>query len=152
MLDLDNTLAAAKAGRAAGEARAALNSQLEKQLANGERFNDDALVAAAQAVVAEAEATTPKGPVLTGQITRLKALIAAAAQPVPVQLESDNLTSVVIYKVGDLGAFTARTVDLRPGAYVIVGTRDGYRDVRRSVVVRADGTQEPIVVRCEEPI
>ena len=94
----------------------------------------------------------PKGPVLSGQITRLTALIAAAAQPVTVQLQSDNLTSVVIYKVGDLGTFTTRTVDLRPGVYVIVGTRDGYRDVRRRVVIPAGGSAEPITVRCEEAI
>jgi len=152
LLELDNTLAAAKAGRKAAEVRAELNRQLERQLANGERFNDDAVVAVARGVITEAEAVTPKGPVLSGQITRLKELIAAAAQPVTVQLESDNLTSVVIYKVGDLGAFTTRTVDLRPGAYVIVGTRDGYRDVRRSVVIPAGGSAGPISVRCEEAI
>ena len=152
LLALDNTLAAAKAGRKAAEERAELNRQLERQLASGERFNDDAVVAVARGVITEAEAVNPKGPVLSGQTTRLKALIAAAAQPVTVQLQSDNLTSVVIYKVGDLGIFTMRTVDLRPGAYVIVGTRDGYRDVRRRVVIPAGGSAEPITVRCEEAI
>ncbi len=152
LLDLDATLAAAKTGLATTEARAALNRRLEQQLANGERFNDDTVVAVAQAVLRDAEAVATPGPVLTGQITRLKSLIAAAAKPIPVQIESDNLTSVVIYKVGDLGAFATRTVELRPGTYVIVGTRDGYRDVRRSVRIAADGSQAPINVRCEEPI
>ena len=69
-----------------------------------------------------------------------------------MQFESDNLTSVVIYKVGPLGAFTSRTVELRPGTYVVVGTRDGYRDVRRNVRVDAAGSGAPISVRCEEPI
>lgn len=152
LLDLDVTLAAAKTGLATTEARAALNRRLEQQLANGGRFNDDTVVAVAQAVVLDAEAVVTPGPVLTGQITRLKSLIAAAARPIPVEVESDNLTSVVIYKVGDLGAFTSRTVELRPGTYVIVGTRDGYRDVRRSVLIVSDGSQAPIDVRCEEPI
>ena len=152
LLDLDATLAAAKTGLATTEARAALHRRLEQQLANGERFNDDAVVAVAQAVIRDAEAVATPGPVLTGQSTRLQALIAAAAQPIPVRFESDNLTGVVINKVGDLGAFTTRTVELRPGTYVIVGTRDGYRDVRRSVRVGADGSQAPISVRCEEPI
>ena len=152
LLGVDATLEAAKAGLATTEARAALNQRLEQQLANGERFHDDTVVAAAQTVVRDAEAVPTPGPVLTGQITGLKSLIAAAAQPVPVQIASDNLTSVVIYKVGELGAFATRTVELRPGTYVIVGTRDGYRDVRRSVRISADGSQAPIDVRCEEPI
>jgi len=152
LLKLDATLAAAKAGLASAEARAELHRRLEQQLANGDRFNDDTVVAVAQAVVSDAEAVPTKGPLLTGQITRLKSLLAAAARPVTVQLESDNFTSVVIYKVGELGAFTSRTVELRPGTYVIVGTRDGYRDVRRTVRIGADGSREPINVRCEESI
>ena len=149
---LDPGLAAAQNGLATAEARAALNRRLEQQLANGERFNDDAVVAVAQVVVRDAEAVPAPGPKLSGQVAQLKSLIAAAARPVTVQIESDNLTSVVIYKVGALGVFTNRTIELRPGSYVIVGTRDGYRDVRRNVRISADGSQPPIDVRCEEPI
>ena len=54
--------------------------------------------------------------------------------------------------LGPLGTFTSRTVELRPGAYVVVGTRDGYRDVRRNVRVDASGGGGPVSVRCEEPI
>ncbi|MDH5255531.1 MAG: serine/threonine protein kinase [Gammaproteobacteria bacterium] len=149
---LDATLAAARDGLAAAEARAALHQRLEQQLANGERFNDDAVVAEAQAVLRDAGAVAAPGPVLTGQVNRLRELIAAAATPVPVQFESDNLTRVMIYKVGPLGTFNSRTVELRPGAYVVVGTRDGYRDVRRNVRVTAGSGGTPISVRCEEPI
>lgn len=152
MLQIDPAVAAAKAGLATAESRAGLHQRLEKQLANGDRFNDDAVVAGAQAVIRDAEAVTSPGPVLLGQVTRLKALIAAAARPVAVQFESDNLTTVVIYKVGNLGAFNSRTVDLRPGSYVVVGTRDGYRDVRRNVRIDPGGSREPINVRCEEAI
>lgn len=152
LLGLDATLAAARDGLAVADSRAALNQRLEQQLANGERFNDDAVVAGAQAVLRDAGAVPAPGPVLTAQVSRLGELIAAAATPVPVQFESDNLTSVVIYKVGPLGTFTSRTVELRPGAYVVVGTRDGYRDVRRNVRVDASGGGGPVSVRCEEPI
>ena len=152
LLGLDPTLAAATSGLATAEARAKLHERLEQQLSNGERFNDDKVVAVAQAVVAEAETVTNRGPGLIGQVTQLKALLAAAAQPLPVQFASDSLTRVVIYKVGELGMFTTRTVELRPGTYVVVGTRDGYRDVRRTVKVAAAGNPEPITVRCEEMI
>jgi hypothetical protein len=152
MLAIDPTLALAQSGLAVAESRASLDERLARQLANGERFNDDAVVAAAETVLREAEAVTSPGPVLAGQVSSLRQLIAAAARPVPVQFESDNLTNVVIFKVGSLGAFTARTVELRPGTYVVVGTRDGYRDVRRNVRVAANGPTATVSVRCEEPI
>ncbi|MEQ1801998.1 MAG: serine/threonine-protein kinase [Gammaproteobacteria bacterium] len=151
LLKLDATLAAARDGLALADSRAALHQRLEKQLANGDQFNDDTAVAAARAVLRDAAAVSAPGPVLAAQVSRLNELIAAAAQPVPVQFESDNLTNVVIYKVGPLGAFTSRTVELRPGSYVVVGTRDGYRDVRRNVRIDAAGGG-PISVRCEEAI
>jgi len=152
ILSIDPAVAVAKTGLDTAESRAGLHQRLEKQLANGDRFNDDAVVAGAQAVIRDAEAVASPGPVLTGQLTRLKALIAAAARPVPVRFESDNLTTVTIYKVGNLGVFSSRTVDLRPGSYVVVGTRDGYRDVRHNVRIDPAGSREPIDVRCEEAI
>ena len=94
----------------------------------------------------------PRVPYSRVRSLSLKALIAAAARPVAVQFESDNLTTVTIYKVGNLGAFNSRTVELRPGSYVVVGTRDGYRDVRRNVRIDPAGSREPINVRCEEAI
>jgi hypothetical protein len=90
--------------------------------------------------------------VLRGQIERLKAQLAVAAQPVAVQFESDNQTTVVIYKVGNLGTFSSRSLELRPGPYVVVGTRDGYRDVRRNIRVDPAGNMPPVVIRCEEAI
>ena len=92
------------------------------------------------------------GPVLRAQIERLDAQLKIAAQPVTVQFESDNQTSVVIYKVGTLGMFSNRALELRPGPYVVVGTRDGYRDVRRNIRVDPAGNMPPVVIRCEETI
>ena len=48
----------------------------------------------------------------------------------------------------------AGTVDLKPGRYVAVGNRDGYRDVRRNfnVMPASIGNPEPIELSCKEPI
>jgi len=59
---------------------------------------------------------------------------------------------VTIYRVGRLGTFTRQTLDLRPGTYTIVGSRQGYRDVRLELVVRPGETPAPLSVRCEEEI
>ena len=39
-----------------------------------------------------------------------------------------------------------------PGRYIVVGTRLGYRDVRRELVVEAGREPPLLVVRCEEEI
>ena len=149
---LDPTLAAAKNGLATAEARAAFIAASSSSSPMASASMTTPWSRWREAVVRDAGAVPAPGPVLSGQVARLKSLIAAAARPVTVQIESDNQTSVVIYKVGALGIFTNRTIELRPGSYVIVGTRDGYRDVRRNVRISADGSQPPISVRCEEPI
>ncbi|MCP5140216.1 MAG: protein kinase [Chromatiales bacterium] len=152
MLGIDANLLGAQKGLAAAQARASLNQQLEQALARADRFNDDAIAGPARQLVAQAAAVPAPGPVLSAQIERLEVQLKIAAQPVPVQFESDNQTNVVIYKIGTLGVFSSRTLDLRPGRYVVVGTRDGYRDVRRNIRVDPAGNMPPVVIRCEEAI
>ena len=78
--------------------------------------------------------------------------IARADVPVSVALQSDNITQVTIYRVGQLGTFAERSLDLVPGSYTVVGTRPGYRDVRREINVRPGAAPEPVVIRCEDRI
>jgi hypothetical protein len=92
------------------------------------------------------------GPRLASQRDELSRLLKRAATPVTVELVSDNMTSVSIYKVGVLGSFMSRRLDLRPGTYVAIGARPGYRDVRLEFRVAPEIDMQPVVVRCEEPI
>jgi len=82
----------------------------------------------------------------------LRELVTLASTPIAVQLKSDQLTQVTLYRVGTLGAFAAKEVELRPGTYTVIGSRDGYRDVRRTFTVRPGGNLAPIDVVCVEPI
>jgi len=67
-------------------------------------------------------------------------------------LVSDNLTEVTVYRVGRLGRFSQRVLNLRPGTYTVVGSRPGYRDVRRRLMVSPNQSSKPLEVRCEEAI
>jgi len=92
------------------------------------------------------------GPRLSGQRDELSRLLKRAATPLTVSLVSDNMTDVSIYKIGKLGSFETRQLDLRPGIYVAVGSRPGYRDVRLEFRVAHEIELQPVVVRCEEAI
>jgi len=71
---------------------------------------------------------------------------------VRLRLESDGVTQVTIYRVGQYGSFSTRDVELLPGRYTVVGTRTGYRDVRQEVVLPPGAAATAVAVRCEEPI
>jgi serine/threonine protein kinase len=93
----------------------------------------------------EAKELNPQGPRLSTQIKELEQLITAAQTPINVTIESDNFTDVAVYKVGKFGRFSVRQLNLRPGTYIVVGARDGYKDVRQKLVLKPG--QEPLRIR-----
>jgi tetratricopeptide (TPR) repeat protein len=152
ILAVDPGIEAVKVDLKHAQDRVLLANDLDSALDDTDRFYEDKVAQQATVVLMRARSVTGPGPQLAGQIEQLETLLRIAATPVQVDFESDNLTDVVIYKVGRLGIFSARTIELKPGVYVAVGTRDGYRDVRRSFRVVADGAMPPITLACEEPI
>ena len=150
--ELDSTVAAAQEGIARTAPRAALNEQLELYLTQPERLFSQPVRAAARDTLARAASIPNPGPLLQKQTASLKDWIARADVPVSIALQSDNITQVTIYRVGQLGTFAERSLDLVPGSYTVVGTRPGYRDVRREINVRPGAAPEPVVIRCEDRI
>jgi len=150
--ELDSTVAAAQEGIARVSPRAALNEQLELYLTQPERLFSQPVRAAARDTLARAAGIANPGPVLQKQMATLKDWIARADVPVSVALQSDNVTQVTIYRVGPLGTFAERSLELVPGSYTVVGTRPGFRDVRREINVRPGAAPEPVVIRCEDRI
>jgi hypothetical protein len=85
-------------------------------------------------------------------VDKLTRLATLASTPIKVELRSDQLTEVTLFRVGTLGAFTAKEVELRPGTYTAVGSRNGYRDVRQTFTVVPGRELPPINVVCVEAI
>ncbi|HEY6926270.1 MAG TPA: protein kinase [Steroidobacteraceae bacterium] len=77
---------------------------------------------------------------------------SALDKPVRLLLVSDSATDVAIPGVGEFGTFARHEIDLKPGRYTIIGTRDGYRDVRREITIAPGQEGQPIRVSCSDPI
>jgi tetratricopeptide (TPR) repeat protein len=152
VLESDGTLLFAQTGLERAQARAGLDLKLANLIENPALLLTDSVLADARTLLETAAAEAERGPRLTAQLDELGKLIDLASQPVVVQLQSDQLTSVTLYRVGALGAFAAKEIELRPGTYTVIGSRDGYRDVRRTFTVRPGRNLEPISVVCVEPI
>jgi tetratricopeptide (TPR) repeat protein len=152
VLALDPAIRFAQIGLGRARDRASLDEQLEFHLANPARLASAEVHANASESLTEARAIDTPGARLADQITRLSKQLRVAETPITVWLESDNLTAVVVFRVGDLGQFQRRSLDLRPGIYTVVGTRDGYRDVRLRLEVVPAKITSPLSVRCQEVI
>jgi eukaryotic-like serine/threonine-protein kinase len=151
-LKIDPTVTAAQEGLARVQPRAALNAELEIYLTQPERLFGTAVRASARSTMERASKLQPAGPVLKDQLARLNVWVARAEAPVSVTLQSDGVTNVTLYRVGELGAFDTHTVMLKPGDYTVVGTRPGYRDARRQFSVAPEHAVTGIDIRCEEKI
>ncbi len=131
--------------------RIALEQAIRNILRKPGRLQDDGPLAEAGQVLETARAVNNPGPKLAALTASLDRLLARASTEVEVTLRSDNATEIIIYRVGKLGKFTQKRLKLRPGVYTVVGSRPGFRDVRRTLEVRADRNIS-LSIRCEEQI
>ncbi len=142
----------AVAGREEAGKRLKLDTSLTDAIGKPHRLQDERQQEMAQQLLAYAQQIKPQGPKLQSQIAALDTLLKKAALPVTVTLESDNQTDIAIYHVGRIGMFFSTQISLKPGTYTVVGSKIGYRDVRRTITIGSDGGDYRLVIKCEEPI
>jgi hypothetical protein len=152
ILEIDADLAFAQDGLRRAQQMSDLHAQLDEYITEPDSLSNASTMARATRLVVDITRMPEIGPRLGGQRDELSRLLKRAATPLTVQLQSDNMTDVSIYKVGKLGSFETHEIDLRPGTDVIVGSRPGYRDVRLEFRVAPENDLQPVVIRCEEPI
>jgi tetratricopeptide (TPR) repeat protein len=151
-LEIDNSIQFAVRGKEHAQDRIRIEKHMVFYLEKSNVLESDPHLTNALGLLREASKIEPKGPRLAGQIEKLDQLVKIAKTSVRVTLESDNLTEVAVYKVGRMGRFYTRDLNLRPGTYTVVGTRDGYKDVRQKMVVKAGEEGLRITLKCEERI
>jgi tetratricopeptide (TPR) repeat protein len=152
VLAADSSLAFAQEGKARTTSRADLSLRLQQILDRPDRLTAPGVREDARALLETARAQSPQGPVIRSQIARLEILIPGFDRPVHLSLVSDNSTQVAIPSIGAFGTFSRRDIELRPGRYTVVGTRNGFRDVRREITVAPGQDSQTIRVTCSEPI
>jgi tetratricopeptide (TPR) repeat protein len=151
-LKAEPALRPAQEGVERAEPRAMIDAELQSFIDKPERLYSPSGRDIARNVLERAARVSTPGTRLEAQQARLSEQLRQAETPVKVALASDNATDVQIYRIGKLGLFEHRDLELMPGRYTVVGTRQGYRDVRKELNL-LPGAQPPmLVVRCEEPI
>ena len=151
-LALDAYVAFAVEGRERASSRAALAEALDFHVAHAPRLTTEAVAREAETLLERARGVETAGPRHRAQVAALEKALAEARTPVTIVLESDGLTEVTLSRVGRIGTLKRHTLELRPGTYTVVGSRRGYRDVRRQFTVTAGAPAPTVSIRCEEAI
>ncbi|MEC8955685.1 MAG: protein kinase [Pseudomonadota bacterium] len=151
LLRIDKDMRLAKDGLFNASERLGLHNKLQAYIDDYDTLSDSQVMQQAIDLLVKVSVFEKK-PRLTSQIKELSRLLKRANTPIEVNFLSDNLTNVTVYRVGNFNFFLEKLVSLRPGQYVAVGARDGYRDVRIEFTVAPEIELKPIVIICEEPI
>lgn len=151
-LAVDPNLVIAQEGRKRSDSRNNLDVFLVATIGDPLRLAEATVYDKTAQVLADAERLLVPGPKLQSQLQQVHGFLDRVRVPVNVQLQSDGVTQVTLYKTGELGVFTSHNVNLTPGNYTAVGVRPGYRDVRQEFVVAIDGTAPVVTVACTEAI
>lgn len=152
VLDIDANVQFATRGKNRAAEQIRIFKRLDFFLANPETLESDSQLKNAIGLLGDAREVEPQGPKLAGRIKELDRIVSIARTPIKVTIESDNLTHVAVYRIGKLGRFEVRELELRPGTYTVVGARDGYQDVRQKLVVKPGRQPIRVSVKCKVKI
>lgn len=150
-LKLDPSVLFGRQGEQLARQRLELLKRIDRYLGKPERLQAKVALENARELLQYLQEMDDAGPRLRAKRDQLSRLVESMQQQVTLRLLSDGETSVVIYRVGRLGQFQAHEIELRPGRYTLVGSRDGFRDVRHEVTLRP-GPPVELNIRCEERI
>jgi tetratricopeptide (TPR) repeat protein len=151
-IGIDPNILYAHEGLKRSRIRAKLDQQFSMAIDEPERLAVESVAEATATLLRQASTLSPKGPLLSRQMSQLEILLKQANTVLPLTLRSDGETEVIVYKVARLGRFEQQQLSLRPGKYTAVGTRTGYRDVRVTFKLNHNGPLPSVIVSCTEQI
>lgn len=151
-LEADPSLQFAKDGLERARRREDLDAKLAALIAAPASLLTESILVDARRLLSQAQAIESPGPRHTEQTEQLAYLVDLVSTPIPVTLLSDGETTVQVYRVGNLGVFSSREIELTPGSYTVVGQRRGYRDVRETFTILPGADNGPFTIACTEPI
>ena len=150
VLELDQNLQFALDGLTRTQTTIRIHADIERVLADPDMLSSNKEFETAKRTLKDARAHESLESSYQAKVDRLAELIQKASRPLPIVLVSDNEMEVRLATIGDLGPFDRKELKLRPGRYLLTGSGNGCRDVRKTIVV-AEG-MDPIAIVCNEPI
>jgi tetratricopeptide (TPR) repeat protein len=152
LLATDGSLTDIRVKQIPARVRADLDQRIEKVLSDPLALSASRQFRRGQKVLEDAAGIANPGPRLKRQVAEMQRVLKASQTPVDVVLTSDSNTYVTLFRVAKLGVFDKTAVSLKPGRYIVAGTRMGFRDVRIEFTVTGEQFDQPIAISCNEAI
>lgn len=149
---IDPAVDFARQGAKRSERMAQLHARVEQYLANPARLYSPAVRDEAKGVLESLDREAASGPRMAQARQQLAAALKRSTTKVTVRFASDNATEVTLLRMGPLGRFRDRAIELTPGTYTLLGSRPGYKDVRVELTVEPDAPAPRVFVACEERV
>ena len=149
VLQIDGTIEFASVGKQRSLEQIQIAKRIKYYLEKPDSLTSDRQLKNAILLLNQAGQIKPRGARLAAQIEKLSQLVDAAQTPIKVTIASDNFTDVAVYKIARLGKFSVKELNLKPGTYTVVGARDGYQDVRQTVVIKPGQKPLQISIICK---
>ena len=149
-LKLEPTLSFALKGREKLQKMMEISQSIDRVLQDPHILSSDSELEAAKQTLVSAETQEGLSSEYDKRLAQLEQLLEVASKPLPLVLVSDERTRVYLATIGQLGQFAQRELILRPGRYLLTGSQDGCRDIRKFIIVKP--SMDPILIQCEERI
>jgi len=101
--------------------------EIQAYMRDQARLSNEQVAAKATATVAEAKVLASLSPTLAREISDLEQAILDQNRPVEIIVISDKLANVFVRGVGQIGAVDRYRIELKPGAYLFEGRREGFK-------------------------
>lgn len=152
VLAIDINLSFATEGLDYATKRARLEVLLLEALDNPERLAENSVYDETMEIYFIGRAVEQAGPRLAKMLNKLETTLEQSQILIEVIFRSNNMTEVTLQRIEIFGSFSEISKGLKPGRYVAVGKRAGYRDVREEFTVGFEMTPAIVMVSCDEPI
>jgi len=149
---LDSTLMSARIGIIRTQSRNTLDVDLNNIINKPKRLTNEGVYVQATKTLQDAKQIKEPAPKLQNQIATISTLLEQLTVPVQLFIKSDNQTQISLNRFGELGNFTNKELQLKPGEYTFVGSRKGYRDVRHQITIMPNSPQHTIEISCIEKV
>jgi tetratricopeptide (TPR) repeat protein len=151
-LKIDATAGFAQRGKPRAEKFTELNREVQGYLSNPGDLQSSEHRAHAYNLYDTALAIRDSGAKLKEKAATLSRLIEQYNRPIPIVLQSDDMTDIMIYRVERIGHFLEHSLQLKPGRYKMRGARSGYRDVIIEFSVPVTSKGMTVKIACKEMI
>jgi tetratricopeptide (TPR) repeat protein len=150
VLRVDPAVDEAIKGKAAISELIEIEAEILSLLSSGHRLSSAVVFSHAETILENAIGMAATRPRLDKSVAKLASLMRDMRQPTEVVFRSDGKTEISIQRHGSLGVLDEQLISMLPGKYTIVGTRNGYRDVRLEIEISPFDDRQSIVVICDE--